>query len=79
MRRNYNLQVLAVCRGDTIIQGEELNKIVLHAGDNLCMFSTWEALYDFQKNPDFFVAINPVFLKPSSDAQGYLTIDASVV
>lgn len=55
MRRNYNLHVLALYRGDTIIQGEELNKVVLRAGDTLGMFSTWEALYDFQNNPDFFV------------------------
>ncbi len=55
MRRNYKLQVLALCRGDSIIQGEELNKTVLRAGDTLGMFSTWEALYDFQNNPDFFV------------------------
>ncbi|HSX20677.1 MAG TPA: SLC13 family permease [Gammaproteobacteria bacterium] len=55
MRRNYKLQVLALCRGDTVIQGEELNKVVLRAGDTLGMFSTWEALNEFQKNPDFFV------------------------
>lgn len=55
MRRNYRLQVLALCRGDTIIQGEELNKVVLHAGDTLGMFSTWDALNDFQTHPDFFV------------------------
>lgn len=55
MRRNYKLQVLALCRGEEIVQGEELNKVVLHAGDTLGMFSTWEALNDFQKNPDFFV------------------------
>lgn len=55
MRRNYKLQVLALCRGDMIIQGDDLNKVVLRAGDTLGMFSTWEALYDFQNNPDFFV------------------------
>lgn len=55
MRRNYKLQVLAICRGDEIIQGEDLNKTILHAGDTLGMFSTWEALADFLKNPDFFV------------------------
>lgn len=55
MRRNYKLQVLAICRGDTIIQGEELNKTILRAGDTLGMYSTWEALADFLKNPDFFV------------------------
>lgn len=55
MRRNYDLHVLALYRGDSIIQGEDLNKIILRAGDTLGMFSTWEALYDFQNNPDFFV------------------------
>lgn len=55
MRRNYNLHVLALCRGDTVIQGDELNKIVLRSGDTLGMFSNWEALYEFQNNPDFFV------------------------
>lgn len=55
MRRNYNLHVLAICRGDTIIQGDELNKAILRSGDTLGMFGTWEALYEFQSNPDFFV------------------------
>jgi len=55
MRRNYNLHVLALCRGDTVIQGNELNNIVLRSGDTLGMFSNWEALYEFQNNPDFFV------------------------
>lgn len=55
MRRNHKLHVLALCRGGAIIQGEELNKTVLRAGDTLGMYSTWEALYDFQNNPDFFV------------------------
>lgn len=55
MRRNHKLHVLALCRGGTIIQGDELNKTILRAGDTLGMYSTWEALYDFQNNPDFFV------------------------
>jgi di/tricarboxylate transporter len=55
MRRNFKLHVLALCRGDTVIQGDELNKTVLRSGDTLGMFSTWEALYEFQNNPDFFV------------------------
>lgn len=55
MRRNHKLHVLALCRGGTILQGEELNKVELRSGDTLGMFSTWEALYDFQNNPDFFV------------------------
>ncbi len=28
---------------------------MLRSGDTLGMYSTWEALYDFQNNPDFFV------------------------
>lgn len=55
MRRNYALHVLALCRGNEIIQGDELNKVVLRSGDTLGIFSTWEALYEFQNNPDFFV------------------------
>lgn len=55
MRRNHKLQVLALCRGDAIIQGDDLNKIVLRPGDTLGIYSTWEALNDFQNNPDFFV------------------------
>lgn len=55
MRRNYNLHVLALCRGDTVIQGNELNNTVLRSGDTLGMYSNWEALYEFQNNPDFFV------------------------
>lgn len=55
MRRNHKLHVLALCRGDTVIQGDELTKTVLRPGDTLGMYSTWEALNDFQKNPDFFV------------------------
>jgi di/tricarboxylate transporter len=55
MRRNHKLHVLALCRGDTVIQGNELNNAILRSGDTLGMFSTWEALYEFQNNPDFFV------------------------
>jgi di/tricarboxylate transporter len=55
MRRNHKLHVLALCRGGTVLQGDELNKTVLRSGDTLGMYSTWEALYDFQNNPDFFV------------------------
>ena len=55
MRRNYKLHVLALCRGDTVLQGNELNSTVLRSGDTLGMFSTWEALYEFQNNPYFFV------------------------
>jgi len=55
MRRNYKLHVLALCRGDTVIQGNELNNSILRTGDTLGIFSTWEALHEFQNNPDFFV------------------------
>ncbi len=55
MKRNHKLHVLALCRGETIVQGDELNKTILRPGDTLGMYSTWEALYDFQNSPDFFV------------------------
>lgn len=55
MRRNYQLQVLAVLRGHTLYRGEELNDLILRAGDTLGLFSRWEALSDFHTNPDFVV------------------------
>jgi len=55
MRRNYQLHVLALYRGQTVYQGEELKALVLHSGDTLGLFCEWEALSDFHKNPDFAV------------------------
>lgn len=55
MKRTHGLHVLAVYRGQTVYQGEELNALVLRSGDTLGMFCRWEALVDFHKNPDFVV------------------------
>jgi di/tricarboxylate transporter len=55
MRRTYQLHVLALFRGQTVSQGEELKELVLRSGDTLGIFCQWEALADFHKNPDFVV------------------------
>lgn len=55
MKRTHELHVLAVYRGQTVYQGEELNTLVLRSGDTLGMFCRWEALAAFNKNPDFVV------------------------
>jgi di/tricarboxylate transporter len=55
MKRNYNIQVLAVYRGKTVYRGEELKSLILGSGDTLGMFCEWRALSDFHKNPDFVV------------------------
>jgi di/tricarboxylate transporter len=55
MKRNYQLQVLAVLRGNSLYRGEELQDLILRAGDTLGLFSRWEALSDFHTNPDFVV------------------------
>ncbi|HXH54986.1 MAG TPA: SLC13 family permease [Gammaproteobacteria bacterium] len=55
MKRTHELHVLAVYRGQTVYQGEELNALVLRSGDTLGMFCRWEALAAFHKNPDFVV------------------------
>lgn len=55
MKRTYQVNVLAVYRGKTVYQGEDLKKLVLRSGDTLGMFCRWEVLADFHKNPDFIV------------------------
>lgn len=55
MKRTHGLHVLAVYRGQTVYQGEELNALVLRSGDTLGMYCRWEALAAFHKNPDFVV------------------------
>jgi len=55
MKRTHALHVLAVYRGQTVYQGEDLNALVLRSGDTLGMFCRWEALAAFHKNPDFVV------------------------
>lgn len=55
MKRNYQLHVVALLRGNTVYQGDEINNLVLRSGDTVGIFSRWEALADFHKNPDFVV------------------------
>ncbi len=55
MKRAYKLHVLALFRDSNVYSGEELNSLTLRSGDTLGMFSNWEALNEFKKNPDFFV------------------------
>lgn len=55
MKRNYQLHVLALYRGQTVYQGEELRDLTLRSGDTLGIYCRWEALADFHKNPDFVV------------------------
>lgn len=55
MKRTHQVHVLAVYRGQTVYQGEDLKKFILRSGDTLGMFCRWEALADFHKNPDFVV------------------------
>lgn len=55
MKRNYQLHVMALYRGNTVYQGEDLKNLVLRSGDTLGIFCQWDALADFHKNPDFVV------------------------
>lgn len=55
MKRTHQVHVLAVYRGQTVYQGEELKDLILRSGDTLGMFCRWEALADLHKNPDFVV------------------------
>lgn len=55
MKRNYQLHVIALYRGQTVYQGEDLKNLILRSGDTLGIFCRWEALAEFHKNPDFVV------------------------
>lgn len=55
MKRQYNLNVIAVYRDQKVYSGDDLKNVVLRSGDTLGMFSKWETLADFVKNPDFIV------------------------
>lgn len=55
MKRNYQLHVVALYRGHTVYQGEDLKSQILRSGDTLGIFCQWAALADFHKNPDFVV------------------------
>lgn len=55
MRRNHQIHALALLRGNTVYTGEELKPLVLRSGDTFGFFCRWQALADFNKNPDFVV------------------------
>jgi di/tricarboxylate transporter len=55
MRRNFDVQVLAVLRGDKVRRGAEMSETTLRSGDTLGMFCEWAALSELEKNPDFVV------------------------
>lgn len=55
MRRMHQVHVLALYRDNVVYRGEALRKLVLHSGDTLGMFCSWDALDQFHKNPDFAV------------------------
>jgi di/tricarboxylate transporter len=55
LRRKFGLQVLALLRGNKVLLGEELKGVVLRPGDLLGIYTSWNALSEFEKNPDFLV------------------------
>ena len=55
MRRNFDVQALALLRGKKIKRGQEMSEITLRPGDTIGMFCEWAALSELEKNPDFVV------------------------
>ncbi len=55
LRRKFGLQVLALLRGNKVLLGEELKAVVLRPGDLLGIYTSWFALSEFEKNPDYLV------------------------
>lgn len=55
LRRKFGLQVLALLRGDKVLLGEELKVAILKPGDLLGIYTSWYALSEFEKNPDYLV------------------------
>jgi len=55
MRRGFNIQVLAVHRGEKTRRGQELADLTLKSGDTLGMICNWDALAQLESNPDFVV------------------------
>ena len=55
MRRNFNVQVLAVYRNDKMVIGEEMAGLTIRSGDTLGLFSTWKILAKLDKKPEFAV------------------------
>lgn len=55
MRKNFQVQVLSVLRGDKVRRGKELEGFSLRAGDTLGIYCEWRALLEIEKNPDFVI------------------------
>lgn len=55
MRREHKIHVVALYRGTSVYQGQELKELTLHSGDTLGMYSSWEVLAEFSENQDFVV------------------------
>jgi di/tricarboxylate transporter len=55
MRRMHHVHVLSLYRDNVVYRGEDLRKLLLHSGDTLGMFCSWDVLDQFHKNPDFAV------------------------
>jgi di/tricarboxylate transporter len=58
MKRAYQLHLLGLFRDNKVYAGSALDNLTLRSGDTLGMFSNWEVLNKFKKNPDFFVLTN---------------------
>ena len=56
MRREYETQVLAILRGQTVRRASEFKEVTLRPGDTLGMFCTWASLSALEKNPNFLIA-----------------------
>jgi di/tricarboxylate transporter len=82
MKRTHQLNVLALYRGQTLYAGEALRDLVLRSGDTLGMFCEWEALADFDNNPDFVVVTTAYpreELRPEKAKYGLLFLTVSLM
>ena len=55
LRKNFGLQVLALLRGNKVLLGPQLKEVVLRPGDLLGIYTSWDALAEFEKNSDYLV------------------------
>jgi di/tricarboxylate transporter len=55
MRREHNVQIMAVHRGSKVLRGQEMMEITLRPGDTLGMFSRWHILQQLEQQPDLVI------------------------
>jgi di/tricarboxylate transporter len=55
MRRNHQVQILAVHRGSKILHGSAMREITLRSGDTLGMLCQWPILHALELEPDLVV------------------------